>query len=139
MIEFLDKNKIEPGLLSTKEFKPSICLRDYSKRKEHKFDPSDIVVEADPEHLLFGMNVVFTGKLESLKRDDARSLVIKVGGNAPDRLTTETDYLVVGVQDLRVVGEKGLSGKMKSAAKYKEKGFPIEIIDEKDFLDMMGM
>ena len=27
---------------------------------------------------------------------------------------------------------------MKTAAKYKEKGFPIEIIDEKDFIEMLG-
>lgn len=136
--EFLKANRIAPGILSSKEFTPSLCLKDYSKRKEHKFDPSSITVDADPEHPLFGMNVVFTGKLEALKRDEARALVVKVGGMAPERLTTETDYLVVGVQDLKVVGEKGLSGKMKSAAKYKEKGFPIEIIDEHDFLDMIG-
>lgn len=135
--EFLDANLIAPGVLSPGEFVPSLCKRDYSKRKEHKFDPSSVTVDADPEHPLYGMNVVFTGKLESLKRDDARTLVVKVGGAAPDRLTTETDYLVVGVQDLRIVGEKGLSGKMKSAAKYRGKGFPIEIIDEHDFLEML--
>lgn len=139
LTEFFKTNRIAQGILSSDDFIPSLCLKDYSKRKEHKFDPSIVQVDADPEHPLYGMNVVFTGKLEALKRDDARALVVKVGGFAPERLTTETDYLVVGVQDLRVVGEKGLSGKMKSAAKYKEKGFPIEIIDEKDFLDMMGM
>lgn len=139
LTEFLKANKITVGALSPEGFTPSLCLKDYSKRRVHKFDPSAVNVDADPEHPLFGMNVVFTGKLESLKRNEARALVVKVGGSAPDNLTTDTDYLVVGVQDLRIVGEKGLSGKMKSAAKYKEKGFPIEIIDEHDFLDMMGM
>lgn len=137
--EFLKASRITTGILSSDEYVPSLCLKDYSKRNEHRFDPSSIAVDADPEHPLFGMNVVFTGKLESLKRDEARALVVKVGGDAPERLTTETDYLVVGVQDLRVVGEKGLSGKMKTAAKYKDKGFPIEVIDESDFLDMMGI
>lgn len=137
--DFLNENKIEQGMLSTVEFKPSLCRRDYSNRKEHKFDPSSVAVDADPSNPFYGMNVVFTGKLDTLKRNEARTLVVKVGGMAPERLTTETDFLVVGVQDLRVVGEKGLSGKMKSAAKYKEKGFPIEIIDEHDFLEMLGM
>lgn len=136
--EFLSNARIKAGMLSIDNFFQSICLKDYSKRKEHKFDPTSITVDADPDHPLYGMNVVFTGKLESLKRDDARAMVVKVGGFAPERLTTETDYLVVGVQDLRVVGEQGLSGKMKTAAKYQEKGFPIEIIDEKDFLGMFG-
>lgn len=139
LFQFLTSNKIRPGLLSTNEFSPSICLRDYSKRTKPAFDPSVIEVDADPSHPLCGMSVVFTGKMESLKRDEARTLVVKAGGIAPERLTTDTDYLVVGVQDLRVVGEKGLSGKMKSAAKFKEKGFPIEIIDERDFLDLLGM
>lgn len=136
--EFLKTSRISTGILSPHEYAPSLCLKDYSKRKDHKFDPSSVAVDADPNHPLFGMNVVFTGKLESMKRDEARTLVVKVGGNAPERLTAETDYLVVGVQDLKVVGEKGLSGKMKTAAKYKEKGFPIEIIDEHDFLEMLG-
>ena len=136
--QFLSAHKIEPGVLSSEDFKPSLCLRDYSKRKGHAFDSSVVDVEADPSSPFYGMNVVFTGRLESFKRDEARALVVKVGGLAPERLTTETDYLVVGVQDLRVVGERGLSGKMKSAAKYKEKGFPIEVIDEEDFIEMIG-
>lgn len=136
--EFLANVRIKAGGLSAEGFAQSVCLKDYSKRKEHKFDPSTVDVDANPDHPLYGMNVVFTGKLESLKRDDARAMVVKVGGFAPERLTTDTDYLVVGVQDLRVVGEKGLSGKMKNAAKFKEKGFPIEVIDEQDFLGMFG-
>lgn len=136
--EFLGNVRVKAGLLSTDDFAQSLCLKDYSKRKEHKFDPSTVDVDADPDHPLYGMNVVFTGKLESLKRDDARAMVVKVGGFAPEILTTQTDYLVVGVQDLRIVGEKGLSGKMKNAAKFKEKGYPIEVIDEQDFLDMFA-
>lgn len=136
--QFTANHKIKVGSLSSDDFVPSLCLRDYSKRKDHAFDPSVIDVVADSSNPLYGMNVVFTGKLESLKRDEARTLVVKVGGFAPERLTTETDYLVVGVQDLRVVGEKGLSGKMKMAAKFKDKGYPIEVIDEKEFIEMIG-
>lgn len=136
---FLSTAKIQEGLLSPEEFTPSLCKRDYSKRKDRpEFDPSSITVDAQPDNDLYGMNVVFTGKMESMKRDDARAAVVRIGGFAPERLTMDTDYLVVGVQDLRVVGEKGLSGKMKTAAKYKEKGCGIEIIDEQDFLEMLN-
>lgn len=137
--DFLSKAKIRKGLISPLEFMPSLCLRDYSKRKDHPgFDADSITVDAQPDNELYGMNVVFTGKMESMKRDDARAAVVRIGGFAPERLTMDTDYLVVGVQDLRVVGEKGLSGKMKTAAKYKEKGCDIEIIDEQDFISMLG-
>lgn len=136
---FLSTAKIQAGLLSPEEFIPSTCKRDYSKRKDRlEFDPSSIPVDAQPDNDLYGMNVVFTGKMESMKRDDARDAVIRIGGFAPERLTMDTDFLVVGVQDLRVVGEKGLSGRMKAAAKYKEKGCDIEIIDEQDFLEMLN-
>lgn len=99
--------------------------------------PSGIKVTGKAGNPLYGLNVVFTGKLETLLRNEARALVVKAGGFAPDRLTTSTNLLVVGVQDIRIVGEKGLSGKMKLAQKYKEKGCDIEMIDEQDFLEMI--
>ncbi len=136
--DFLADAKISTGLMSPAEFVPSLCQRDYSKRKHSVFDPSIVQIDADADNPFYGMSVVFTGKMESLKRDDARAAVIRVGGYAPDRLTQDCDYLVVGVQDLRVVGEKGMSGKMKSAEKYRAKGLPIEIINEEDFIEMIG-
>ena len=136
--DLLAHMKIQSGEIAPDNFVPALSKRDYSQRVVKAFDASSVNVEAQPEHPFFGMNVVFTGKMESMKRDDARAAVVRIGGLAPERLTQDTNYLVVGVQDLRVVGEKGLSGKMKTAAKYKEKGMPIEIIDEQDFLDMLG-
>lgn len=138
LISFLRNNLISQGLLSNDEFVHSLCKRDYSARRANAFKPESVEVNADTNNPFYGMNVVFTGKLENVKRDDARAMVVRVGGMAPERLTTETDYLVVGGQDLRVVGEKGLSGKMKTAAKYKDKGYPIEIIDEADFFQMLS-
>ncbi|MDE6267325.1 MAG: hypothetical protein K2M07_08265 [Muribaculaceae bacterium] len=135
---FLSVVKIQPGELTPDTFTPSLCKKVYSKRNHLTFDASSVDVDADPDNPFYDMNVVFTGKMESMKRDDARVAVVRIGGQAPERLTQDTDYLVVGIQDLRVVGEKGLSGKMKTAAKYKEKGMPIEIIDEQDFLDMLN-
>lgn len=135
---FFTRTKIQPGEIAQNGFTPSLLKKDYSKRNLSKFDSSSVDVDADPENPFFCMNVVFTGKMETMKRDEARAAVIRIGGQTPERLTQETDYLVVGVQDLRVVGEKGLSSKMKAAAKYKEKGLPIEIIDEQDFIEMIN-
>lgn len=136
--DFLIDVKIKIGTISKDEFTPSKCKRDYVVRNANLLDTSSIEVDAQPNNPLFGLNVVFTGKMESMKRDEARAAVIRIGGNAPERLTQETDLLVVGVQDLRVVGEKGLSGKMKTAEKYRAAGCPIEIIDEADFIEMLN-
>ena len=134
---FAQNKNLRLGFLQMSGFLPSITKKDYSARNTLVFDPSDIEVSADESHPLFGKTVVFTGKLESLKRDEARSIVVSKGGFAPEGVTKDTDLLVVGVQDLRIVGEKGLSGKMKKAFSMREKGSDIEIIDENDFFELV--
>ncbi len=140
--DFFKSVNIQPGLISPGEYTPSLCLRNrstnYKSYNRHTLDVNTIDVDARPDSPFYGMNVVFTGKMESMTRNEARASVIRIGGNSPDRLTQETDFLVVGVQDLRVVGEKGLSGKMKMAEKYRAAGRLIEIIDESDFLEMLN-
>lgn len=131
--DFAENNKIRIGKIAPGDFVPTKTKRIH----RDGLDVDSIAVFANEAHPLYGKTVVFTGKLESLKRNEARTAVIQIGGMSPDTLTKDTDYLVVGVQDLRIVGEKGLSGKMKKAAQYKEAGKDIEIIDEKDFLEMM--
>lgn len=138
MADFLDRVRITPGMISPDRFERASMTRDYEKRKARKFDPSKVAVDARPDNPLFGMNVVFTGTLESMTRDMARESVVKVGGFAPSSLNSSTDFLVVGNQDLRVVGEKGLSGKMKKAAEMRSKGLPIEVVNEFDFLEMLA-
>lgn len=135
---FAEANRIKPGLLSPIGLKPSECIRDYAARKAKALEIANTAVNADPENPFFGMTVVFTGKMESMSRAEARAAVISIGGDSPDTLKKDTNYLVVGKQDMRVVGEKGLSGKMKKAADYRSKGADIEIIDESDFLEMIG-
>lgn len=138
IVEFLNSHKIKPGLIAQEAFTPSLCIRDYSARKKQVFDPSGVAIAAQPDNPLFGMDVVFTGKMEAMTRNDARAAVVKIGGNAPERLTKDTDFLVVGVQDLRKKKKKGLSGKMKTAEKYRAAGCPIEIIDESEFIEMLN-
>lgn len=138
MEDFLARVRITPGVISPDGFERASMTRDYEKRKARQFDPSKVAVDARPDNPLFGMNVVFTGTLESMTRDMAREAVVKVGGFAPSSLNSSTDFLVVGNQDLRVVGEKGLSGKMKKAADMRSKGLPIEVVNEFDFLEMLA-
>ena len=138
--EFADAAKIKIGYISPLGFMPSRCryTDKRSKKSKNEIDLSKIDINADPENPFCEMNVVFTGKMEVMTRVEAGSALLSHGGLEPDRLTMDTDFLVVGKQDLRVVGEKGLSGKMKKAAEYKEKGCEIEIITEPEFIEMLG-
>lgn len=133
---FVKENRIRMGLISKTDFIPSKVIK---IRSEQKFDAADVKVNPREDNPFFGVNVVFTGKLETMQRNQARGMVVAIGGLAPETLTKETNFLVVGNQDLKIVGESGLSGKMKKAASYKEKGLDIEIITEKDFLEMIKL
>ena len=136
--DFLAVEKIRPGSISVEGL---VKIHYTRKKKYHKAtaEALNVEVERDENNPFCDMAVVFTGKLESLTRNEAQNLVLKVGGSTPKGVTMSTDYLVVGEQDLRVVGESGLSGKMKKAQEYHEKGADIEIIGESEFLEMMGM
>ena len=55
-----------------------------------------------------------------------------------DNVTKDTDVLVVGQQDYRVVGADGISSKQKKALKFLEKGQDIEILSETEFINRIN-
>jgi DNA polymerase-3 subunit epsilon len=110
--------------------------RDYSKRSE--LDARNITGDTskqDPDNLFYGKSVVFTGTLTFLLRKDAMQIIADIGGVPENDVTSRTNFLVVGQQDFRVVGESGLSGKQKKAFTLMKKGQEIEIISERDFME----
>jgi NAD-dependent DNA ligase len=96
-------------------------------------------IEGDPtkhntESIFYGRTVVFTGALSSMVRAEAQQTIADIGGTLGNGVTKETDFLVVGQQDYRVVGEDGMSSKQKKAISLIEKGSSLEILSEDDFL-----
>jgi DNA polymerase-3 subunit epsilon len=87
----------------------------------------------DPDNLFYEKTVVFTGTLSSMTRNQAKQLIADIGGTPEDGITQRTNFLVVGQQDFRIVGESGLSGKQKKALQLLQKGQEIEIMSELDF------
>jgi hypothetical protein len=88
----------------------------------------------DVNNIFYGATVVFTGTLSSMTRGEAQQLVADIGGNVGNRVTKNTDYLIVGQQDFRLVGDDGMSGKQEKAVQMKAKGHSIEMMSEADFL-----
>ena len=43
-----------------------------------------------------GLTIVITGILESMERDEAKTLVEKYGGKVTQSVSKKTDYMVVG-------------------------------------------
>lgn len=134
LIGFCQHNRIVPGTISPEGIRKSHTI---AKKKSIPTPGAGVEVFPDESNPFCGAAVVFTGKLETLTRQEAQTMVVRIGGIAQDRITKDTDFLIVGEQDIRVVGIDGLSGKMKKANEMREKGIPIEILSEKDFLEIM--
>lgn len=90
----------------------------------------------DAENPFFGKKVVFTGKM-NLPRVEMFKLVADVGGKPSDNLNKSSDYLVVGQQDYRIVGDDGMSGKQEKAVKLISEGCNLIILSESEFFQML--
>jgi len=90
------------------------------------------------QHPLFGTQIAFTGTLETMTRTEAAQAAVDVGSEAQNGVTKKTDYLVMGITDLKVVGGDGMSSKLRKAVELAESGQNIEIIDEDEFRQLLG-
>ncbi len=73
---------------------------------------------------LAGKTFVLTGSLESMTRDEAKDRVRELGGDISSSVSKETDYVVAGTEP---------------GSKFdKAKKLGVKIIDEKEFLKIIG-
>lgn len=95
---------------------------------------------ADPCHPFYAREIVFTGALSSMTRENAWEAVAEVGGQAAVGVTKRTDILVTGYQDTRKLrpGE-GLSAKARKAQALRAAGQAIEVMDEADFIQLLAL
>lgn len=93
----------------------------------------------DEDNLIYGKTFVFTGTLEKMPRKEALRLVLRLGGIPSDRITQSVDFLVVGNTDFISSIKDEKTAKMKKAESYAAKGFPIRIISENTFYNMIDM
>ncbi|HEU4721747.1 MAG TPA: exonuclease domain-containing protein [Gemmatimonadaceae bacterium] len=89
--------------------------------------------DADPEHPLFGVSIVFTGTLSRWTRAEAAALAADRGAACMTAVSKKTDFLVVGIQDPRKLRADGISGKMRRAAELARAGVEIQILTELEF------
>lgn len=93
----------------------------------------------DPNDPVAGRSFVFTGKMATMKREDAQAAVIARGGVAPDDVSKKLDYLVIGDEASALTGGGERSSKHKKADKLVADGAPLKIISEADFRTLLGM
>lgn len=107
----------------------------------HSTDLKSIIPQKnffDPQHPLFHKKIVFTGTLR-MERADAAQLAVDVGAIVRSSVSSKTDFLVVGAQDINLVGEDGMSAKQEKAFALNQAGKAhIKIICENEFLQMVN-
>jgi tetratricopeptide (TPR) repeat protein len=87
---------------------------------------------------------VFTGKLSSLGRKDARALVAVLGGSTAEDVNAKTTMVVIGAEGLRLAagdaGDEARSVKLKKAEELNaEHAAQIQILSEDDFCRLAGV
>src|SRR5262245_18407391 len=89
---------------------------------------------------LAGHVVVFTGKLSSLGRRDARALVARLGGETTDDVNARTTMLVVGAEGFGGGAEGEKSIKLKRAEELNaQQSARISILSEEQFCRVAHM
>lgn len=134
--EFCKVLRVRVGTMMSNGYKA--CETKYHKGssydiKEIKADNDE---RFDETHMFFDKQVVFTGTL-CMPRKDAMQHVVNIGGKVADSVTKKTNFLILGVQDLRQLNGKKKSSKVIKAESLIEKGQDLEIIDEDEFLRLI--
>jgi len=80
--------------------------------------------------------VVFTGKLNSMSRDEAMKIVKNLGGSSGSSVTKSTTILVTNMKDIESLTRAEMSTKLRRATDLNKFGQRIKIIDEEKFLSM---
>ena len=90
-------------------------------------------------HEFFGKQIAFTGAMTTFTRNEAMKVVEQLGGSPKTSVTKKTDYLVVGVMDVRSLAEgKSDSEKLRQAKSLREQGSKVKIITDSDFMQMIS-
>ncbi len=84
-----------------------------------------------------GQTVVFTGRLESVGRREARALVERLAGMAANDVTARTTMLVVG-SELSMPGEKSAKLRRAEEANARTPG-RVRILSEDEFCELGGL
>jgi tetratricopeptide (TPR) repeat protein len=91
---------------------------------------------------LAGQLVVFTGKLSSLGRRDARALVARLGGATADDVNAKTTMLVIGAEGFGPASAddaREKSNKLKRAEELNLQQAQIQILTEEAFCRLAGV
>lgn len=133
----MDDTKLEKRSNKAKSTKSASAS---TRRAFEKIDIKKIVPTSESATVsgpLCGKLMVFTGTL-SISREEAMQLAVDAGAVLKSSVSAKTNYLVVGRQDITIVGMEGMSTKEEKAAALNRAGKAnIQVIDEEKFMELL--
>lgn len=115
-----------------------VPLEDWFERIRRPMSPANISLEGNPEGVLYGETIVFTGALQ-ITRGEAASLAAAAGCTVAPGVNAKTTLLVVGDQDVRALNGHEKSSKHRKAEQLISKGQPIRVLRESDFKYLLAL
>ncbi len=95
--------------------------------------------DIDTDHYFYGKSIAFTGTLISMPRKEAVQKIVNKGAVFSQSVTKKTNILVFGYQDPHKFAENAEnSSKFIKAQALRSAGADIEIINEDDFIKILG-
>ena len=94
-------------------------------------------LDADPDHVFYEKEIVFTGTLKNFTRDQAHQMVHAVGARPAKGVTKTTNFLVFGHQDSYRVGDDLKSNKQEKAEALIRQGHDLQLLSESEFLKLI--
>lgn len=138
----LEDAKASGEILLAASKETGLDLIGWEKRVKQSIDlskstPPSIKRVGNPDGLLSGEVIVFTGQL-NITKHDAADLAAKIGCDVGQGVTKKTTLLCVGNQDIEKLAGHSKSSKHRKAEALIAKGQKIRIIQESDFMEMVG-
>ena len=128
-------NRFPYGINVPKSYRPNKKVNYPEKISVKEIAPN--VENFDEKHPFFNKNLVFTGELKHLSRKQAMQIVCDIGATIKSGVSKKVDYLIVGEQDISLVGDDGMSTKEERAYELISEGHNIKVINESDFLELI--
>lgn len=132
-LKLVDKYGINPEE-GYKEHKKKYKYK-YQSIKTSEIEPT--VDEIDESNPFYGSSIAFTGKLETMTRNEAMQNAVNLGAIPKTSVGKKLDYLVLGSLDFvsSLKGKK--SSKLLKAEELARQGYDIRVIDEKFFTEFL--
>lgn len=105
------------------------------KNNDTKKEALSLSLNENTEYFL-DKTVVFTGPLDSMRRNEAFKIVMKLGGIIGTSVTKKTDVLITGIKGREYLDDMYKSTKLKKAESLINNGQNIDILTEEEFLSI---